>query len=88
MSEPKFKDFKIPKKILDEFYELTGGSEAYKGYIIAYSNEKGEPMIQARCDTQVTEYALHKAIEAYLSEYNQDAYEMEEDQENTWLFKN
>ena len=84
MSKPTFKDFKIPKKLLDQLYELSGGAEAYKGYIIVYSNEKGEPIIQTRCDTQITEYALHKALQSYLEAYDQQSYEYEEDQsENT-----
>ena len=45
MSKPKFKRFDVPQKVLDQLYELTGGSGAYKGFIIAYSSEKGEPIV-------------------------------------------
>ena len=83
MSEPKFGKFKVSNKILEKLYELTGKTEAYKGFIIAYSSEAGEPIIYTKCDTRITEYALHRALETYLSEYNQNTLEIEEDQENT-----
>lgn len=87
MSEPKFKKFAISEKILEELYELTGNSKAYKGFIITYASEAGEPVIYTKCDTKITEYALHRALETYLSDYNQNTLEIEEDQENTWLFR-
>ena len=84
MSEPKFKKFEIPPKLLDQLYELSGGPESYKGFILTYATEKGEPMIHTRCDCQVTEYGLKKALETFLTEVSEEAFEMnEEDQENT-----
>jgi hypothetical protein len=81
--KPKFKDFELPTKILDKLYELTGKGGAYKGFIIAYSTENGEPVIHSKCDTQLTEYGLHKALETFITDFDNSPYPIEEDQENT-----
>ena len=60
MSKPKFKNFKVPKKILDELYEVNWRQNNYKGFIIAYATENGEPVVYTKCDTQMTEYAYIK----------------------------
>jgi hypothetical protein len=78
MSEPKFDKFNVPEQILDKLYELTGGANAYKGMIIAYSTEKGQPVVYTKCDTQVTEYALRKALESFLTEVPEDVVEIDD----------
>jgi len=83
MSEPKFSKFDMPDSILDELYELTGGPESYKGMIIAYSTEDGDPVIYTRCDTQMTQYGLYKALEKYLAESLESFHIEEEDQEES-----
>lgn len=82
MSNAKFNKFEVPTKLLDELYELTGGPKAYKGLIVAYATENGEPVVYSKFDSQVIEYALHKAIETYMMKIDQTAYEIEENEEN------
>jgi|TARA_A100001015_G_C15010608_1_gene722900 hypothetical protein len=82
MSKPKFHRFDIPEKSFEQLYELTGGPNAYKGFIIAYSTEKGEPMIHTKCDSQVTEYGLKRALETFLASGSEEPFEVE-DSENT-----
>ena len=81
MDQPKFKEFKLPKKILSQLYELTGGAEAYKGFIIAYSDEKGTPIIYTSCDSKITESGLIKSIENYLCDYAENLREVDEEVE-------
>ena len=81
MDKPKFKEFKLPKKILSQLYELTGGAEAYKGFIIAYCDEKGTPIIYTSCDSQITESGLVKSIENYLCDYSENQMEVDEEVE-------
>tara|TARA_R110001592_G_scaffold43363_1_gene140570 strand:+ start:498 stop:743 length:246 start_codon:yes stop_codon:yes gene_type:complete len=81
MDKPKFKEFKLPKKILSQLYELTGGAEAYKGFIIAYCDEKGTPIIYTSCDSQITESGLIKSIENYLCDYAENQMEVDEEVE-------
>lgn len=75
MDKPKFKEFQLPEKILSQLYELTGGPESYKGFIIAYSDENGTPIIYTNCDSQITECGLIKSIESYLEEFSENTFE-------------
>ena len=76
MDKLKFKEFTLPEKILNQLYELTGGPEAYKAFIIAYSDENGTPIIYTNCDSQITESGLIKSIESYLSEHSNNNFEI------------
>mgnify|MGYP006969561452 CR=1 FL=1 len=67
MQKPKFKQFELPEKILSQLYELTGGAESYKGFIIAYCDEEGTPIVYTSCDSQITESGLIKSIEDCLT---------------------
>lgn len=79
MEKPKFKQFELPKEILEKLYELTGGAECYKGFIMAYCNEQGVPIVYTNCESQITESGLIKSIENYLEEYSQNILEEELD---------
>jgi hypothetical protein len=67
MKSPKFKQFDLPQKILNELYELTGGKDCYKGFIFAYSDENGTPIVYTSCESQILENGLIKSLEDYLS---------------------
>lgn len=79
MEKPTFKQFELPKKILTQLYELTGGAEAYKGFIIAYCDEKGTPIIHTNCDSQITESGLIRSIESYIAEYSENTLEIDQE---------
>ena len=79
MTETKFKQFKLPEKILNELFELTGSKDAYKGFIIAYCDEKGTPIVYTSCESQITESGLIKSIESYISENTDVDFEVEPD---------
>ncbi len=79
MTEPKFRQFKLPEKILNELFELTGSKDAYKGFIIAYCDEKGTPIVYTSCESQITESGLIKSIESYISENTDVDFEVEPD---------
>ena len=66
MSDTKFGSFKIPQEIFDELYELSGSSSAFKGFIIALSDEEGNPMVCTSCDSPMTENGLLKSLHDYL----------------------
>jgi hypothetical protein len=70
MDKTAFKEFSMPEKTLNQLYELTGGAESFKGFILVCCSEKGEPMIFSKSDSVVTEYGLVKALESYLTEYS------------------
>ena len=65
MGRLKLKKFELPDKLLNELYELTGSPDAYKGYIVVFSDDKGKPIIMTRCDSEVTTFGLRSALETF-----------------------
>jgi hypothetical protein len=60
------KKFELPKKLMGELYEATGGGDKYKGFFLIACDEQGNPNILCNCDSVVTELGLLKALEKYL----------------------
>ena len=60
--------FSVPDSVLEQFFELTGKADAYKGFILAYVNEEGMPMVVSKIDTQIVEMGLQKALEQFLED--------------------
>jgi len=56
-------EFCIPKKLLDDVYELSGDADTNKGLILAVISERGTPMIYSRFDSAVIELALKKTLQ-------------------------
>jgi hypothetical protein len=61
----KFNKFEIPDNFLETLYELTGGMQKNKGYILAYIDEEGNGQIKQKFDSQATEFALTKFLEIF-----------------------
>ena len=66
MSNEDNVEFAIPDNFLDKLYELTGSVEKYKGFVLIYSNEKGNPIIFNKCESHLVEMGLIKTLETYL----------------------
>lgn len=61
--------FQIPQSLLDKLYEFTGDtSDASKGFLMAYTDQNGAPMIFCRAGSQIVEMGIRKALEKYLIE--------------------
>ena len=60
-------EFSIPSELVDKIYELSGGVDKYKCVIMAVSTDAGRPLIYQRFDCGMTELALSKALEDFLS---------------------
>jgi hypothetical protein len=61
--------FQIPEHLLEKLYELTGdASESSKGFLMAYTDHTGAPMIFCRAGSQIVEMGIRKALEKYLIE--------------------
>lgn len=76
--------FQIPQSLLEKLYEFTGsGAEASKGFLMAYTDQNGSPMIFCRAGSQIVEMGIRKALEKYLIEIeNVDApFDISGDQE-------
>ena len=59
-------EFSIPENFLDKLYELTGSVDKYKGFVLVYSNEKGNPIIFNKSESHIVEMGLIKTLETYL----------------------
>mgnify|MGYP003112410585 FL=1 len=73
-------EFSIPSEMVDKLYELSGGVDKYKGIIMAVSTDAGRPLIYQRFDCGMTELALSKALEDFLSREGSEI-RKEDDQE-------
>ena len=60
--------FSIPESTLLQFFELTGNAESHKGFILAYVNEAGSPVIFSKTDSQIVEMGLQHALRQFLEE--------------------
>tara|TARA_R100001163_G_C4950812_1_gene118655 strand:+ start:82 stop:324 length:243 start_codon:yes stop_codon:yes gene_type:complete len=69
--EPLFNKFDVPEKTINQLYESSGKDGVYKGIILAYCTEEGEPVIFSRTDTKITEMGLKKALEEFLTDYQE-----------------
>ena len=61
-------EFSIPDSFLDKMYEFTGDGDSNGGFIIAYVNPAGSPMINCKIGSQIVEMGLRKALEKFLDD--------------------
>lgn len=76
--------FQIPQSLLEQLYEFTGSSsDSSKGFLMAYTDQSGAPMIFCRSGSQIVEMGIRKALEKYLIDIeNVDApFDISDDQE-------
>jgi hypothetical protein len=58
--------FSMPENLLEQIFEFTGGAEHSKGFIIAYADQNGKPLVYTRAQNQIIEMGLRKSLEKYL----------------------
>tara|TARA_Y100000114_G_C11577816_1_gene239587 strand:- start:180 stop:458 length:279 start_codon:yes stop_codon:yes gene_type:complete len=58
--------FSIPESMLQKLFEFTGDADHSKGFILAYVDQTGKPMIYTKSQNQIIEMGLRKALEKYL----------------------
>lgn len=58
--------FSIPESMLSKLFEFTGDADHSKGFILAYVDQDGKPMVYTRSQNQIIEMGLRKALEKYL----------------------
>jgi len=61
-------DFVLPESFLSQIFELSGSTEGNRGFVLAFVNHRGEPMVYTKADNQIIEMGLRKALEQYLIE--------------------
>jgi hypothetical protein len=61
--------FKLPPSLIEKLYEFTGDAhDSSKGILIAYTDQKGSPMIYTKCGSPIIDMGIRKALEKYLIE--------------------
>ncbi len=66
-----FKSFKIPDNFFNKLFEFTGNQdENSKGFIVAYVNQEGYPLVYTKVASPIVEMGLIKSLEKYLDEVN------------------
>ena len=60
--------FVFPESFLEQIFEFSGSTDGNKGFLLAFVNQDGSPLIYTRTDNQIIEMGLRKALEKYLIE--------------------
>lgn len=61
-------DFVMPESILEKLFELSGDENQSKGFIVAFVDQTGKPIVFTKTQNQIIEMGLRKALERYLDE--------------------
>lgn len=79
--------FSMPENLLEQIFEFTGGAEHSKGFIIAYADQNGKPLVYTRAQNQIVEMGLRKSLEKYLLniEESESIYNMENEDPDAGL---
>lgn len=79
--------FSMPENLLEQIFEFTGGAEHSKGFIIAYADQNGKPLVYTRAQNQIVEMGLRKSLEKYLLniEESESMYNMENEDPDAGL---
>ena len=59
--------FQMPEDLLEKIFEFTGnGHDSSKGFLLAFSDQEGSPLILCRAGSQIIEMGIRKSLEQYL----------------------
>ena len=60
--------FVLPESFLNQLFEFSGSTDGNRGFLLAFVNQQGSPMVYTKADNQIIEMGLRKAIEKYIIE--------------------
>ena len=59
--------FQMPEDLLEKIFEFTGnGHDSSRGFLLAYADQNGAPLILCRAGSQIVEMGIRKSLEQYL----------------------
>lgn len=67
-NENQLPQFRLPQSFLEQLFDFSGSTDGNKGFVLAFVNQEGAPMIYSKSDNQIVEMGLRKALEKYLME--------------------
>jgi hypothetical protein len=65
-NEENLPQFVLPQSFLNQLFDMSGSTEGTRGFLLAFVNQDGSPMIYTQAENQIVEMGLRKAIEKYL----------------------
>ena len=61
-------EFVLHNSFLDQLFEFSGSTDGNKGFLLAFVNQNGSPVVYTKADNQIIEMGLRTAIERYIIE--------------------
>lgn len=59
-------NFVLPESFLKQLFDFSGSTDGNKGFILAFVNQDGSPMIYTKTDNEIVDLGLRKALEKYI----------------------
>jgi len=73
-NEQNLPRFSLPRTFLEQLFEFSGSTDGNRGFVLAFVNQDGEPMIYTKADNQIVDLGLRKAMEKYLMELEESEF--------------
>ena len=54
----EFPPFVLPESFLNQLFDLSGSTDGNRGFVLAFVNQEGSPMVYSRSDSQIIEMGL------------------------------
>lgn len=58
--------FVLPESFLKQLFDFSGSTDGNRGFILAFVNQDGSPMIYTKTDNEIIDMGLRKALEKYI----------------------
>lgn len=59
-------NFVLPESFLKQLFDFSGSTDGNRGFILAFVNQDGSPVVYTKADNEITEMGLRKALEKYI----------------------
>jgi|TARA_Y100000289_G_scaffold62654_1_gene72115 hypothetical protein len=73
-NEQNLPRFNLPESFLEQLFEFSGSTDGNRGFVLAFVNQDGEPMVYTKADNQIIDLGLRKALEKYLIQLEESEY--------------
>jgi len=59
-------NFVLPESFLKQLFDFSGSTDGNRGFILAFVNQDGSPMVYTKTDNEIIDMGLRKALEKYI----------------------
>ena len=59
-------NFVLPESYLKQLFDFSGSTDGNRGFILAFVNQDGSPMVYTKTDNEIIDMGLRKALEKYI----------------------